>query len=168
MGLAAYLYPLVRWCWKGGRTIGYYLGTLAARPVDPFLQMLRSRVGPRDFGRAFADDIGYIIFNIRVTLPLVSDCLELFGLVSNVKLKITKTVLVPLWTTDLEAAKRIILGVVPSWQGVDVASKAKYLGVLLGPQTAETMWSGALKKYIARFQCARGSKAGFSIFGLGI
>ena len=105
------------------------IGSIFVLCIDPFLHLLSSRSGPRDFQRSFADDIGYIIFDIKVTLPAFAECFELFGKLSNVKLKIKKSVIVPLWTHDVKEAMRIIINIVPSWKGIRVALHAKYPGV---------------------------------------
>ena len=114
---------------SGVKTGGTASGTIFVLCIDPFLQMLRSRVGPRDFGRAFADDIGYMVFDIEATLPALADCFALFGRVSNIQLDVKKTIIVPLWTSDVDATEELINGIVPSWKGVKVALNAKYLGM---------------------------------------
>jgi hypothetical protein len=145
---------------SGVKTGGTASGTLFVLCIDPFLHMLRSRVGPRDFGRGFADDIGYVIFNIVITLPAIADCFDLFGRVSNVKLKIKKTVIIPLWTHDVEEAAELIAGIVPSWKGVRVELNAKYLGMQMGPRTAALLWETVLGKYVAAVQLTRKTGAG--------
>ena len=52
--------------------------------------MLRDRCHPRDIGKAFADDIVYVIFDIRFTLPVFVVCFQLFADVSNVHLEVNK------------------------------------------------------------------------------
>ena len=145
---------------SGVKTGGTASGTIFVLCIDPFLQMLRSRCGPRDFGRGFADDIGYVIFDLRVTLPAFAECFLLFGIVSSVKLKIKKTIIIPLWSCTVEEATQIIWNVVPAWQGVKVDFHAKYLGIQLGPRSASVSWDGALDKYIAKVQFARSTGAG--------
>ena len=135
---------------SGVKTGGTASGTIFVLCIDPFLQLLRSRIGPRDFGRGFADDIGYIILDIELTLPAFVECFQLFGHVSNVKLKIKKTVIVPLWTYDVAEAITIIEKIAPAWRGVRVALNAKYLGMQLGPRSADMIWTAALGKYVTR------------------
>ena len=60
------------------------------------------------------DDIGYVILDSRFTLPATATCFELFGIMSNVRLKINTTVIVPLWTYDIDAAAGILIGIVPA------------------------------------------------------
>ena len=145
---------------SGVKTGGTASGTLFVLCIDPFLRMLRTRVGPRDFGRGFADDIGYVIFNSKLTLPAIAECFELFGRVSNVKLKVKKTVVVPLWTYNMDEAMELIVSIVPSWKGIRVALHAKYLGMQLGPRTADLVWTSALDKYVSRVESARKTGAG--------
>ena len=145
---------------SGVKTGGTASGTIFVICIEPFLQMLRSRCGPRDFGRGFADDIGYVIFDLKVTLPVFKECFDVFGIVSNVKLKIKKTVLVPLWRCSLYEARKIISLVVPAWSEAKVAFHAKYLGIELGPCSADLIWSAALDRYVAKVQAARATGAG--------
>ena len=148
---------------SGVKTGGTASGTLFVLCMDPFLCMLRQRCGPRDIGRAFADDIGYVIFDIRITFPKFVVCFELFAKVSNVKLKLKKTIVVPLWRGDLNRAKQLISSIVPEWAGVHVAFRAKYLGLQLGPICRESQWSSALQKYELKVQEARSTGAGLCV-----
>ena len=146
---------------SGVKTGGTASGIIFVLCIDPFLLFLRSRCGPRDFGRAFADDIGYIICNIESTLPKFADCFAMFGIVSNVKIKVKKTVIVPLWTQDIEEVARIVKRIVPAWENVKIALCGKYLGMYLGPGSGYQSWTAPLNKYIARVQLARETGAGF-------
>ena len=146
---------------SGVKTGGTASGSIFVLCIGPFLQLLRSQAGLRDFGRAFADDIGYVVIDITVTFPAFVKAFHLFGLVSNVNLKIKKTVIVPLWTLDIFEAKSFIASIVPEWTGVKVALQAKYLGVYIGPRCADVAWSEPLIKYNYRDQTARTTGAGF-------
>ena len=145
---------------SGVKTGGTASGTIFVLCIDPFLHMLRTRCGPRDFGRGFADDIGYIIYDARTTLAAFAACFDLFGRVSNIKLKIKKTVIVPLWTLDLDEAMEVIVAIVPDWRGIRVALHAKYLGMQMGPRSANVIWRDALDNYSKRVQLARSTGAG--------
>jgi hypothetical protein len=146
---------------SGVKTGGPASGTIFVLCIDPFLRMLQAQRGPRDIGRSFADDIGYVIFDIKITLPKFVICFRLFGEVSNIQLKIKKTIIVPLWTGDLGMAKHIIRHIAPEWDGVCVGLHAKYLWMQLGPRSADIIWTAALDKYVARVQAARATGAGF-------
>ena len=63
---------------SGVKTGGTASGSLFVLCIDPFLCMLRDRCHPRDIGKAFADDIGYVIFDIRFTLPVFCGMLSTF------------------------------------------------------------------------------------------
>ena len=145
---------------SGVKTGGTASGTLFVLCIDPFLHLLRSRMGPRDLMRAFADDIGCVIFNLGVTLPAFAECFKLFGKISNIRLKIKKTIIVPLWKAELDEAMCIIVECVPDWSGVKVAFRAKYLGIQLGPCSADAVWTEALGRYYSRVQMARATGAG--------
>ena len=106
---------------SGVKTGGTASGTIFVLCIDPFLHMLQMQRGPRDIGRTFADDIGYVIFDLHLTLPRFAKCFRMFGKISNVKLKITKAIIVPLWTTDVEEAERVISKIVPEWSGVKIS-----------------------------------------------
>lgn len=75
------------------------------------------------------------------------------------RLKIKKTVIVPLWTYDVAEAITIIEKIALAWRGVRVALNAKYLGMQLGPRSADMIWTAALDKYVTRVQVARGTGA---------
>ena len=75
---------------SGVKTGGPASGSLFVLCLDPFLRMLQSVCQPRDIGRAFADDIGYVLYDIRITLPKFAECFTVFGKISNVKIKIKK------------------------------------------------------------------------------
>ena len=68
---------------SGVKTGGPASGTIFVLCIDPFLRMLQAQRGPRDIGRSFADDIGYVIFDIKITLPKFVICFRLFGEVST-------------------------------------------------------------------------------------
>ena len=72
-----------------------------------------------------------------------------------------KTVIIPLWTYDIEIVKAIVCSLVPEWKDVKVSLDAKYLGMCLGPRSRDSLWSSAIEKYIERVSCARSSGAGF-------
>ena len=144
----------------GVKTGGTASGTIFVLCIDPFLHMLQVQRGPQDIGRTFADDIGYVIFDLHFTLPRFAECFRMFGNISNVKLKIKKTIIVPLWITDVEEAQRVISKIVPEWVGVKVSLHAKYLGIHLGPRSADFIWTDALDKYVSRVQAARTTGAG--------
>ena len=114
---------------KTGKTAN---GTIFALSIDPVLHMWGSCCGPRDIGKAFADDIGDMICDVKLTLPGFAECFELFGVVSNVRLKIKKTITVPSWTADVDATAQVIARIVPAWARVKATSRATYLGMSLG------------------------------------
>jgi len=145
---------------SGVKTGGPASGSLFVLCIDPFLCMLRNRAHPRDIGRAFADDIGYVIYNLSYTLPRFVKCFALIAEVSNIHMKMKKTVVVSLWKCNVEDAKILLLNVAPEWSEVAVASSAKYLGIYLGMVTASLLFKDASNKFFQRVGCARSSGLG--------
>ena len=70
---------------------------LFAAVVDLLLRMLRARLGPDVCIRAFADDVGIVLTDVRSQLPLLARALREFGSISGMHINLPKTVGIPLW-----------------------------------------------------------------------
>ena len=76
-----------------------------------------------------------------------------FGLVSGLRLKPSKCVVIPLWEfIYIRSLKNLIGETIPSWMKSELARKGKYLGVWMGPRAGESSWEQPLQKYIAQCQ----------------
>ncbi len=124
--------------------------------------------------RAFADDTAVVLSDVRF-LTFTLEIYQEFGAISNLRLNLDKTVVIPLWwmpgedgdenavKTALEAARDIVLRDHPSWEDATFAWQGVYLGYTTGPgrRRATPAWDKAVKKYTSR--AGRWSKVGLSL-----
>ena len=123
-----------------------------AAAMDLFLRMLRERLGEQVTVRAFADDVGLVLTDLKSQLPILKETLREFGAISGMMLNLPKTTGVPLWPCELQEAKRIVKEVVPEWQDLPLARTATYLGCAIGPGKGEVAWNTPAKRYIKRIK----------------
>ncbi|CAK0837872.1 unnamed protein product, partial [Prorocentrum cordatum] len=103
-----------------------------------------------------ADDMGIVMWDIGL-LALIEPHFQAMGRLACLHLQPRKCVLVPLWLAAddlpaaLQAIRAALRGLVPSWSDFDIASKAKYLGFVLGPGSdLGDSWHAAATKYKQR------------------
>ena len=84
------------------------------------------------------------------SLPALHVIFSEFYLISGLSLNIPKTVVVPLFPTDLLEFRSLLARAVPEWGGIQVATAAKYLGIFVGPGKGRQSWEGPLAKYLQR------------------
>ena len=135
-------------------------GSLFVMVLDPMISLLLSCLGPRDVVRGFADDLAAVIRNAWSTLPRVAKAFELIGKVSNLQLKVSKTVIVPLWRANHDEVSRSIVQLIPCWKGILVSGCGRYLGFYLGPDASSKSWDVPSKKWIERVHTIKGFGAG--------
>jgi hypothetical protein len=71
-----------------------------------------------------------------------------FAEVSNLKLNLRKTVLIPLWPCSLQQMKATLLRVVfPDWCNTTLSMWSLYLGFAVGPGRENHSWDKPLDKY---------------------
>ena len=138
-------------------------GSLFVMLIDPMIALLQSRIGPRDSIRAFADDLAAVVWNMWITLPGLATAFMLIARVSNLNLKIKKTVLVPLWKCDINNLRKLVREHIPAWAGVDIKFAGKYLGFMLGPGAGDLSWSAPSDKWESRVRVIR--SFGIGLFG---
>ena len=73
-----------------------------------------------------------------------------FQAISCLKLNLPKTVLVPLWKSEVGQIRRMLQDMYPNWARVDVSYASRYLGFMLGPEAGETGWNKATCKFEQR------------------
>jgi len=74
-----------------------------------------------------------------------------FGEISNLKLNMAKTLVIPLWAADIHSLRNgHFAREFPSWNGACLDTHGTYLGFVLGPGRAETAWAKPQAKYIER------------------
>lgn len=100
--------------------------------------------------RAYADDLAMIlrkgITEFRALEKIFLEC----AMISGLHLNIPKTNVVPLFMTDLTVLAQEIGSHAPSWNGIGLDYKAKYLGFYLGPEAADSSWTKPLEKFRER------------------
>ena len=121
---------------------------------------LSSRIGPRDSIRAFADDLAAVIWKIWWTLPGLVHAFDLIARISNLRLKIKKTVLVPLWKCDVKNLRVLVKELIPTWAKIGIEPKGKYLGFTLGPGAGNLSWEAAADKWESRSRTIKERGAG--------
>ena len=84
------------------------------------------------------------------SLPALHGIFSEFYLISGLSLNIPKTVVVPLFPTDLLEFRSLLARAEPEWRGIQVATAAKYLGIFVGPGKGRQSWEGPLAKYFQR------------------
>ena len=107
--------------------------------LDVFLRHLSHTV-PHLQLRAFADDIG-IVVRTRDQLLAVMKAFSSFGNMSNLRLNLDKTVVVPLGTFGcIEEARLFLAHSCVHLSRCVFDSAAKYLGVWMGPDSQSRNW----------------------------
>ena len=118
--------------------------------VDALLRRLESRF-PDCCIRAYADDNAMVVTDFlrdgRALLAIYKE----FEAVSNLKLNLPKTVLIPLWPCKMQEWKGNVLhDALPEWCRCDVATWSRYLGFAVGPGRDNHSWDKPLEKYRER------------------
>ena len=73
-----------------------------------------------------------------------------FASISNLKLNMQKTVVIPLWQSSATSIRRWLQDEMPKWAGVQIAWHARYLGFHIGPGRAELSWDNAVREFHRR------------------
>ena len=144
-----------------GKTFGSFTTSSGVRqgcPVSPLIfavvadVLLRKLASyfPLQMVRAFADDTAMIVDHFHRHAEVIMFLFQQFGRISNLKLNLPKTVIIPLWHTTIPNFQLFLRSDLPSWAAVTVAFAAKYLGYLVGPQSHKNGWSAAIAKFRAR------------------
>jgi len=127
-------------------------------PLSPLLfavisELLLRRIRrflPLSLRRAYADDLAVLVHNGATCLPILAVIFGDYALISGLQLSIAKTVLVPLFSYDHLELIAQLAQLVPTWAGVKVDDKAKYLGFWLGPGKGEVSWEAPCAKALSR------------------
>ena len=128
--------------------------------IDPLLRRL-SKWFPDATVRAYADDNAMVTPNFHRDGAGIMHVYREFGLVSNLRLNLPKTVLVPLWPTTAQRLKSTVLrDVFPEWCSADVCTWSLYLGFAQGPGRASHTWDKPVAKYNARVGMWSGTALG--------
>ena len=127
-------------------------GLLFAICADVLLTKMREVLCNEDeIGRAFADDTAAVVNDYIKTIPVLARLFEEYEQISGLALNIKKTVFIPLWPHNSECGLRnLIRELCPAWRNVKIASKAKYLGFVIGPGARDDSWEAPTTKYMKR------------------
>ncbi|CAK0888681.1 unnamed protein product [Prorocentrum cordatum] len=98
-----------------------------------FLRVLQSRWGANCLIRAFADDVGIVLGDVSVQLPVLSRALDERGRLSSMQLNLEKTIGIPLWEQPMDAVREVVTAAVPAWSQLPLRAEAAYLGCVIGP-----------------------------------
>ena len=82
---------------------------------------------------------------------LMSIFLE-FGSISNLRLNMPKTVLIPLWEAPKDRIKKWLSEGYPDWANVEIDWAARYLGFFIGPGKGARSWEKAQKEFTTRIR----------------
>ena len=118
--------------------------------IDLLLRRIQRDL-PHVCARAYADDNAMITPNFIQDGSIILRIYEEFAQVSNLKLNLPKTVLIPLWPcTPSQVKATLIRDSFPEWARTEVALWSIYLRFAAGPGRANHSWDKAIPKYKAR------------------
>ena len=150
-----------------GQTFSGFVAGCGVRqgcPVSPLLfaivvDLLLRRISqelPGVLVRAFADDTAVILQDFFKQANKIEFIFSTFARMSNLKLNIPKTVLIPLWCDNGNLAataatfQERVYATLPWWTGVAVKFSARYLGFLVGPTSHSGGYTDAIRKFNER------------------
>ena len=121
--------------------------------LDPFLNAFQKAIGDHGRGvvRACADDIGAALQSHR-SLKYMFPVFEEAEFCAGLSLKCVKCNIVP--TSEIcsentqHTIKSWLLTYIPNWANFNIAAFAKYLGVLMGPSSAQAQWDSVIDKFL--------------------
>ena len=118
--------------------------------IDPRLRRLCEWF-PDAIVCAYAYDNAMVTFNFLRDGGGIMHVYREFGQISNLRLNLPKTVLIPLWPTTATRLKSTMLrDVFPEWCGAEVCTWSLYLGFAEGPGREHHSWDKPISKYKAR------------------
>jgi len=139
--------------------------TLFNLVIDPLLRQVLTYMPydisvPRETLDAFLDDVSMVVCNVMTQLPIVLMIYKMFGQASGCWLNHGKCVIIPLWTMDVEEAKRNISAFIPEAAFFQVSLAGKLLGVWVGPGAEGMGWDEAMDKISRRIPMIRNFQLG--------
>ena len=129
--------------------------------IDILLRRLQ-RLFPKSLVRAFADDNAMVVWDFPREGSGILHVYNEFSRFSGLKVNIPKTVVIPLWLSNLNQIRRtLIADSMPEWHLVALSYAAVYLGFAVGPHRNTTLWSKAVDKYEKRVDLWSSTQVGF-------
>ena len=136
-------------------------GTIFALSLDPVMRMLASCMRPdRSIITGFADDLAIVMASFMEEFPRIIKTFVIFESASGLALNFKKCVLVPLFKADYNSLREWILQHVQAAKDFMISGTAKYLGVLVGPESACLSWKAPTAKYLERVKLIRAAGNG--------
>ena len=118
--------------------------------ADLLLRKIGNALNGKGVIRAFADDTAVIFKDIHTIPPILRIFLE-YEKFSQLALNMGKTNVLPLFLPrDFDEAVRKIQAILPPGANFNFTRQALYLGILLGPESGDSGWAPALKKFKER------------------
>ena len=117
--------------------------------ADVLLRKLASSF-PNQLIRAFADDTAMVVDDFHRFSEEIMRLFKEFGEISNLRLNLPKTVIIPLWSTSTHGLRTFLNSDRPEWKNVAISFASKYLGYLVGPDSYLHNWDAAVTKFRAR------------------
>ena len=100
--------------------------------------------------RGYADDLAVVLAKLKRELKVLEQLFEEFERLSGLLLHHGKSVIVPLFKTEIDKLREEIHEQVATWADFSISFTAKYLGIFLGPERKELSWDKPMKKVIDR------------------
>jgi len=140
-----------------------FSGMLFVIVCDSLIRALCKQVHLGGAVGAFADDIAVVCNRIWIMLPGLARLFKIMEQISNLKLKTSKCVLVPLWGYCDRLFKTLLKECVPAWSDMNVAKYAKYVGYSIGPGAGQRTWTEPAAKYEKRCRDVKGMGMGLLV-----
>ena len=145
---------------QGGLYPGFRLasGIRQGCPLSPLLyvtiadSLLRAlcRQLPGSKIAAFADDTASVLPDLDTQLPVVHELFSTFAKISNLRLNLSKTIIIPLGDVNLQAYKTRLEQSSSPWALCSVAGWGRYLGFAVGPAAGDKSWDRPIQKFVQR------------------
>ena len=76
---------------------------------------------------------------------------RIFAEYVEVRENVFKTIFIPLWPmTCKHQTRQLIRELCPMWGNIRIETKGKYLGMIIGPEAANTSWDKPLIEFLQR------------------
>lgn len=122
---------------------------LFATTIDLLLRRLHRTI-PNITITAFADDIATTFPDSDSALLILADTFHQFASISGMELNKPKTEFIPLWIHDTHTIHTYLAHNIPYFNGINIATAARYLGIYIGPTSSGQSWHKPLAKYLQR------------------
>jgi len=128
--------------------------TLFVISINPFLNAAENILNPPyEIMRAFADDLAAVLQSLA-QLKRLQVLFKVLHIISGLSIKAKKCVIIPLgevFCPDVAARVReYLVRHVPAWRDFKICDRGCYLGLVLGPGSANHSWDVPSEKWVFR------------------